>query len=95
MAYWWRHYRNANVEIGANSTVDRGTFGDTVIQSGAKIDNLVQIGHNCHVKSNTVICAQSGLGGSSTIGEFNVLGGQVGITEGCKLGSNHRSVQKL
>ena len=75
-----------NVEIGANTTVDRGTFGDTVIQSGAKIDNLVQIGHNCLIKAGTVICAQSGLGGSATLGEFTVLGGQAGISPSVVVG---------
>ena len=75
-----------DVEIGANSAVDRGTFGDTVIQSGSKIDNLVHIAHNCLVKTGAIICGQSGLAGSSTLGEFTVLGGQAGIFPNIEVG---------
>lgn len=68
-----------DVEIGANSTIDRGASRDTVIGEGTKIDNLVQIGHNCVIGRHCVICAQTGLAGSSTLEDFVVLGGQVGL----------------
>ena len=68
-----------DVEIGANSTIDRGTFGRTWIQRGVKIDNLVQIGHNVTVGENSVIVAQVGIAGSTKIGRGVILGGQVGI----------------
>jgi UDP-3-O-[3-hydroxymyristoyl] glucosamine N-acyltransferase len=68
-----------NVEIGANTTIDRGTIGSTLIKAGAKIDNLVQIAHNVEVGNNTVIAAQSGISGSTKIGKNVMIGGQVGI----------------
>lgn len=68
-----------NVEIGANTTIDRATVGSTVIGAGTKIDNLVQIGHNCHIGKGCLIVAQAGIAGSTTIGNHVVLGGQVGI----------------
>lgn len=68
-----------DVEIGANTTIDRGASRDTVIGEGTKIDNLVQIGHNCVIGRHCVICAQTGLAGSSTLEDFVVLGGQVGL----------------
>ena len=68
-----------DVEIGANTTIDRGASRDTVIGEGSKIDNLVQIGHNCVVGRHCVICAQVGMAGSSTLEDFAVLGGQVGL----------------
>ncbi len=68
-----------HVEIGANSCVDRATMGVTRIASGVKIDNLVQIAHNCTVDEHTVIAAQAGLAGSAHIKEWCQLGGQVGI----------------
>ena len=68
-----------DVEIGANTTIDRGASRDTVIGEGTKIDNLVQIGHNCVVGRHCVICAQVGMAGSSTLEDFAVLGGQVGL----------------
>ncbi|PID28784.1 MAG: UDP-3-O-(3-hydroxymyristoyl)glucosamine N-acyltransferase [Candidatus Cloacimonadota bacterium] len=67
-----------DVEIGANSCVDRGTLGPTVIKKGSKIDNLVQVGHNCSLGKNSILCAQVGLAGSTTSGEYVYLGGQVG-----------------
>ena len=67
------------VEIGANSTIDRATMGSTIIRSGAKLDNLVQIAHNVEIGSNSVVAAQSGISGSSKIGRNVMLGGQVGI----------------
>jgi len=66
-----------DVEIGANTCIDRSTLGDTVICQGAKIDNLVQIAHNCEVGKNTVVCAMSGMAGSSKVGDDVVLAGAV------------------
>jgi UDP-3-O-[3-hydroxymyristoyl] glucosamine N-acyltransferase len=67
------------VEIGANATVDRATMGSTLIRAGAKLDNLIQIGHNAEVGHNTVIAAQSGVSGSTKIGNNVMIGGQAGI----------------
>lgn len=69
-----------DVEIGASSTIDRGALDDTVIGHGVKIDNQVQIGHNCVVGDHTVICGCSALAGSTRIGRYCVIGGGVGIT---------------
>jgi len=69
-----------DVEIGANSTVDRGAGPDTVIGEGTKIDNLVQIGHNVEIGRHCIIAAQTGLAGSAKLGDFVVLAAQVGIT---------------
>lgn len=68
-----------DVEVGANSTIDRAVMGSTLIRKGVKLDNLIQIGHNCEVGKNTVMAAQAGVAGSTKIGEHCVLGGQVGI----------------
>ena len=68
-----------NVEIGANSIVDRATLGSTIIRKGVKIDNLVQIAHNVEVGENTVIAAQTGISGSTKLGKHCVLAGQVGL----------------
>jgi UDP-3-O-[3-hydroxymyristoyl] glucosamine N-acyltransferase len=68
-----------NIEIGANSVVDRATLGSTIIHQGVKIDNLVQIAHNVEVGINTVIAAQTGISGSTKLGKQCILGGQVGI----------------
>jgi UDP-3-O-[3-hydroxymyristoyl] glucosamine N-acyltransferase len=67
-----------NVEIGANTTIDRATMGSTVLRKGVKLDNLVQIAHNVEIGTNTVIAAQSGIAGSTRVGENVILGGQVG-----------------
>jgi UDP-3-O-[3-hydroxymyristoyl] glucosamine N-acyltransferase len=75
-----------DVEIGANTTIDRGALEETRISSGAKIDNLVHIGHNVHVGRNVVIAAQTGISGSSTIGDNAVVGGQVGIGDHASVG---------
>ena len=69
-----------NVEIGANTTIDRATLGTTVISEGTKIDNLVQIAHNVKIGKNTAIAAQVGIAGSTTVGNHVKIGGQVGIT---------------
>jgi UDP-3-O-[3-hydroxymyristoyl] glucosamine N-acyltransferase len=68
-----------DVEIGANTTVDRARFGRTWIQEGVKIDNLVQIAHNVVIGKNSVIVAQTGISGSTRVGERVMMGGQVGI----------------
>ncbi len=67
------------VEIGANATIDRSTIGSTIIRSGAKLDNLIQIAHNVEIGENTVIAAQSGISGSTKIGKNVMIGGQAGI----------------
>ncbi|MEM6397260.1 MAG: UDP-3-O-(3-hydroxymyristoyl)glucosamine N-acyltransferase [Bacteroidota bacterium] len=67
------------VDIGANTVIDRATMGSTIIRRGAKLDNLIQIGHNVEVGKNTVIAAQAGIAGSAKIGENVRIGGQVGI----------------
>jgi len=68
-----------DVEIGANTTVDRATMGSTIIRSGVKLDNLIQVAHNVEIGANTVIAAQTGISGSTKIGKNCVIGGQVGI----------------
>lgn len=67
------------VEIGANATIDRATIGSTIIRTGAKLDNLIQVAHNVEVGSNTVIAAQAGVSGSTKIGSNVMIGGQAGI----------------
>src|SRR5690606_21630159 len=68
-----------DVEIAANTVIDRATMGSTIIRQGVKLDNLIQVAHNAEIGKNTVIAAQSGISGSTTIGENAVVGGQVGI----------------
>lgn len=68
-----------DVEIGANTTVDRATLGSTIIRKGVKLDNLIQVAHNVQIGANTVIAAQTGISGSAKIGENCIVGGQVGI----------------
>ena len=75
-----------DVEIGANTTIDRATLGKTIIRKGVKLDNLIQIAHNVEIGSHTVIAAQSGIAGSSKIGSHCVIGGQVGIAGHLKIG---------
>ena len=75
------------VEIGANTTIDRGALRDTVIGEGSKIDNLVQIGHNVVIGRHCVIVAQTGISGSAELGDFVVLGGQVGVVGHVKIGA--------
>jgi len=70
-----------DVEIGSNSTVDRGSLGITVIGQGSKIDNLVQIAHNVKIGRHCVIAAQTGISGSAEIGDYVVMGGQVGVAD--------------
>ena len=68
-----------NVEIGSNTCIDRATIGSTIIKSGAKLDNLLQIAHNVEVGNNTVIAAQTGVSGSTKIGNNVMIGGQAGL----------------
>ncbi|KDB07638.1 UDP-3-O-(3-hydroxymyristoyl) glucosamine N-acyltransferase [Burkholderia sp. lig30] len=75
-----------DVEIGANTTIDRGAMADTVIDECVKIDNLVQIGHNCRIGAYTVIAGCAGIAGSTTIGRHCMIGGAVGIAGHVKLG---------
>ena len=75
-----------DVEVGANSTIDRATIGETRIRRGAKIDNLVQVGHASDVGENTLLCAQVGLAGSSKIGRNVILTGQVGVAGHLEIG---------
>ncbi len=75
-----------NVEIGANTCVDRSTMGSTIIRRGVKLDNLVQIAHNVEVGQNTVMSAQVGVAGSTKVGDWCVFAGQVGIAGHLKVG---------
>eukprot|EP01132_Coremiostelium_polycephalum_P002974 gene2974-3712_t len=75
-----------DIEIGANTTIDRATLGHTFIQQGTKIDNLVQIAHNVEIGKNTVIAALSGIAGSAKIGNHCMLGGQVGVAGHTEMG---------
>src|SRR5580704_7283381 len=76
-----------DVEIGANTTIDRGALGETRIGRGTKIDNLVHIGHNCIIGKHVVIAAQTGISGSSVVEDGAILGGQVGIGEHATVGA--------
>ena len=78
------------VEIGANSAIDRGALGDTLIGEGSKIDNLVQIGHNTRVGRHCVMAGQVGLSGSVTLGDFVLLGGKVGVADHVTIGDRVR-----
>ena len=79
-----------NVEIGANSTIDRATLGTTFIRSGVKLDNHIQVAHNVEIGENTVIAAQTGIAGSTKIGNNCFIGGQVGIAGHITIGNNVR-----
>jgi len=89
------------VEIGANTCIDRGALGDTVIQQGVKLDNLIQIGHNVEVGALTVMASQVGISGSTTIGKGCQVGGQVGtaghlkVGDGCQLAARTGVVSDL
>ena len=76
-----------DVEIGANSTIDRGALKDTIIGEGTKIDNLVQIGHNVVIGRHCVLVGQSGVSGSTELGDFVVMGGQSGAVGHIKIGT--------
>ena len=75
-----------NVEIGANTCIDRATMGSTIIHSGVKLDNLVQIAHNDEIGSHTAMAAQVGVAGTTKIGEWCIFGGQAGISGHCTIG---------
>ncbi len=76
-----------DVEIGANTTIDRARFGKTVVGEGTKIDNLVQIGHNCVIGRHCLVVSQSGMAGSSTLEDYVTVAAQVGITGHVRIGS--------
>jgi UDP-3-O-[3-hydroxymyristoyl] glucosamine N-acyltransferase len=82
------------VEIGAGTTIDRGGGGDTVIGEGTKIDNLVQIGHNCTIGRHCIIVAQCGISGSVTLGDYVLLGGQVGLADHISIGEGAKVAGK-
>jgi len=77
-----------DVEIGANSCIDRATFGSTIIKKGTKVDNLVQIAHNVILEENIVIASQTGIAGSSSVGKNTILAAQVGISDHVSIASN-------
>jgi UDP-3-O-[3-hydroxymyristoyl] glucosamine N-acyltransferase len=77
-----------DVEIGANTCIDRGSLATTVIRRGAKLDNLIQIAHNVEIGAHTVIAAQTGISGSSSVGAHCLIGGQAGIGEHARLDDN-------
>ncbi len=79
-----------HVDIGANTCIDRAKFGSTSIGSGTKIDNLVQIGHNCRIGRSCIICGQVGLSGSVTLGDGVQLAGRVGVTDNIHIGAMAR-----
>ncbi len=79
-----------DVEIGANTTIDRATMGTTIIRKGAKLDNLIQIGHNAEIGEHTVIAAQTGVSGSTKVGKGCMIGGQVGIVGHIQLADGTR-----
>lgn len=74
-----------HVEVGANTTIDRGTLSDTVIEDGVKLDNLIQVGHNVRIGAHTAIAACTGIAGSTVIGQRCAIGGQVGIAGHLKI----------
>jgi UDP-3-O-[3-hydroxymyristoyl] glucosamine N-acyltransferase len=76
----------ADVEIGAASTIDRGSYGPTLIGEGSKIDNHVMIGHNCRIGRHNILCSQVGIAGSTTTGEYVTMGGQVGVRDHVHIG---------
>ena len=90
-----RHQRGAqlgnvqigeDVEIGANTTIDRGTYGPTVVGEGTKIDNQVMIAHNCRIGRHNMICSQVGIAGSSSTGDYVVIAGQAGVRDHVHIG---------
>ena len=78
------------VELGSNSTVDRGSLGDTVLGEGTKIDNLCQIGHNCLTGRHCVMAGQAGLSGSVVLGDFVIVGGKTGVSDHVTIGDRAR-----
>lgn len=78
-----------DVEIGANTTIDRATMGSTIVRKGVKLDNLIQIAHNVEIGENTVMAAQCGVAGSTKIGSGNMVGGQVGFAGHINIGNGN------
>lgn len=76
----------SDVEVGACTTIDRGTFGPTIIGEGTKLDNLVMVGHNCRIGRHNLICSQVGIAGSSTTGDYVVMAGQAGVRDHVHVG---------
>jgi UDP-3-O-[3-hydroxymyristoyl] glucosamine N-acyltransferase len=83
-----------DVEIGALTAIDRATIGDTIIRRGAKLDNLIQVGHNAEIGAGALMAAQCGLAGSSKVGAGAQLGGQVGVGDHLRIGSRARLAGK-
>lgn len=83
-----------HVDVGANTTIDRATLGETKIDEGAKIDNLVMIGHNVIVGKQSLLCAQVGISGSTEIGNHVVLGGQTGVADHVRIADGVRTAAK-
>lgn len=77
-----------DVEIGANTTIDRGAIGNTVVEDGVKIDNLVQLGHNVHIGEHTTMSGHTGVAGSAIIGKKCILGGDVAISDNIEIADN-------
>lgn len=77
----------ADVEIGAGTTIDRGTYGPTVIGEGTKIDDLVMVAHNCRIGRHNMLCSQVGVAGSTTTGDYVVMAGQVGVRDHVHIGA--------
>ncbi len=78
-----------DVEVGANTTIDRATMGATIVKKGVKLDNLIQVAHNVEIGENTVMAAQVGIAGSTKIGKHNMVGGQVGFSGHITIGDNN------
>jgi UDP-3-O-[3-hydroxymyristoyl] glucosamine N-acyltransferase len=76
----------ADVDIGASTTIDRGTYGRTTIGDGTKIDNQVMIAHNCRIGRHNMICSQVGVAGSTITGDYVVMAGQVGVRDHVQIG---------
>ena len=75
-----------DVELGACTTVDRGTYDSTIVGTGSKLDNMVMIGHNCNIGQHNLLCSQVGIAGSCTTGQYVVMGGQVGVGDHLNVG---------
>lgn len=77
-----------DVEVGAGTTIDRGTFGPTRIGAGSKLDNLVMVAHNCQIGRHNILCSQVGIAGSCTTGDYVVMAGQVGLADHLSIGDH-------
>ena len=84
----------SDVEIGAGTTIDRGSYDATIVGEGTKIDNLVMVGHNCRIGRHNLICSQAGIAGSCTTGDYVVLAGQAGLADHIRLGDMARVAAK-